>query len=272
MAGKRGKKALDATPLLNFQGTKMEQLKQLYDQWYGCQRCVLHTFRSGDDEENKEIVFGEGNPNAKVMIVGEAPGAEEAECGVPFVGAAGKLLNQILATTSSDPGIQELYKWYHGVRHTPENQDHFHSKMLEWRKEEFFITNVVACRPPENRAPTHPEAVACWERLYNTVYIVDPWLIIASGKSAIETLVRKKVEITKKRGELFDTEFKGRVATYRVPVIATLHPSYLLRIADYKNKTGTYVQTLRDFLWAFKYVDGLKQKLLGIQTPPRPEV
>jgi uracil-DNA glycosylase family 4 len=270
---KRSKKEEEVVPLHSFEGTKMGQLTQLYDQWYGCERCPLHQTREDEDgEPTKEIVFGEGNPDARIMIVGEAPGAEEAASGVPFVGASGKLLNQILAATSGDQHIQELAKWYNSVRHTPDNQTQFHEQMLAWRKEEFFIANIVACRPPDNKTPTHPEAQACWERLYNTIYIVDPWLIIASGKLAVETLTGKKVEITKKRGDLFDVEIQGRLVPYRVPVIATLHPSYLLRVADHKNKAGSYVQTLRDFRWAFTYVDGLKQRHLGIPAPFRIEI
>ena len=262
------KKALEVVPLQRFQGTKMEKLKQLYDQWYGCSKCQLSGFRP---EGNGDIVFGEGNPDAKIMIVGEAPGAEEESTGVPFVGASGRLLNQILAATSDDPGIQELNKWYNQVRHSEGNQNHFHEKVLEWRTQEFFITNVVACRPPDNRTPTHPEAKACWERLYNIIYIVDPWLIIASGKPAIETLVKKQIEITKKRGELFDVEIPGRLTAYHVPVIATLHPSYLLRVADYKSKAGSFAKTLRDYLWALRYVDGLKHRHLGTPLPYRPD-
>jgi uracil-DNA glycosylase family 4 len=271
---KRSKKEVEEAPLYVFENhlSKMDRLKEIYDKWYGCTRCPLSSHRGTDDELSKEIVFGEGNPDAKIMIVGEAPGAEEVDCGIPFVGASGKLLNQILAATSDNPAIQELAKWYNTERHTPDNQAHFHTQMMEWRKEEFFIANIVACRPPDNRTPTHPEAQACWERLLNTIYVVDPWLIIASGKPAIETLTHKKIEITKKRGELFDVEMPGHMVRYRIPIIATLHPSYLLRVADYKSKTGSYVQTLRDFRWAFTYVDGLKQAHLGTPIPFRPEI
>lgn len=272
---KRSKKEEEVVPLyeLDRHLSKMDRLKEIYNKWYGCKRCPLALTRvDGESEPTDDIVFGEGNPDAKIMIVGEAPGAEEEATGIPFVGASGKLLNQILAATAGDPGIVELAKWYQGVRHTPDNQAHFHDQMLEWRKQEFFIANIVACRPEDNKTPTHPEAQACWERLYNTIYVVDPWLIIASGKLAIETLTGKKVEVTKKRGELFDVEFQGRLTPYRIPVIATLHPSYLLRVADHKNKNGNYVQTLRDFNWALTYVDGLKFRHLGIPVPTRLEI
>lgn len=267
------KKALELIKPQILQGTKAERLKQLYEQWYDCKKCILHGFRRRADtaEPLADIVFGEGNPDAKVMIVGEAPGGEEEASGIPFVGPSGKLLNQILAAISDDTGIQELLKWYDTVRHTPETQNHFHEKVQEWRHTEFFLTNTVACRPPENRTPTNPEMRACWPRLLDIINIVDPWFIIASGKAATEALVRKNVEITKKRGELFDVDIPGLVTNYKKPVLATLHPSYLLRIADYRSKTGSFVQTIRDYLWAMKYVDGLKKHHLGIPIPHRPE-
>jgi uracil-DNA glycosylase family 4 len=273
MAEKKTKKVQEEATLHSFQGTKMERLKQLWEQyWYGCSRCILHTFRRGDNGEPfPDIVFGDGNPDAKIMIVGEAPGAEEDVCGIPFVGPAGKLLNQILASVSDDPGIQELYKWYSSIRHTKENIDHFHEKMLEWRRQEFFITNTVACRPPDNRTPTHPEVKACWERLLNIIDIVDPWLIIASGKSAVEVLVHRQIEITKKHGEIFDVEIPGHLTTYKKPVMATLHPSYLLRQADWKNKKGSFMQTVHDYLQAMRFVDGLKLHHLGTPIPKRLE-
>lgn len=269
------KKALDLIRPQALKGTKAERLSQLYDQWYGCKKCLLHSFRldANSGEPLSDIVFGEGNPDAKIMIIGEAPGAEEEGCGVPFVGAAGKLLNQILAATASDVGIQELYKWYNKeARHTPDNQNYFLEKILEWRKSEFFITNMVSCRPPDNRTPTNPEMRACWPRLLDIINVIAPWFIIASGKAAIEGLVKKKVEISKKRGELFEIDVQGLVTTYKVPVMATLHPAYLLRVADYKNKNGSFMQTVRDYLAAMKYVDGLKHRHLGIPIPARPEI
>ena len=267
------KKVAEVTPLPVLQGTKMEKLQQLYEQWYGCQRCILSTFRIGEDGAPfNDVVFGDGNPDAKIMLVGEAPGAEEETSGVPFIGPSGKLLNTILAATSSDPDIQQLWGWFNNTRHTRDVEQEFHEKMQTWRKQEFFTTNVVACRPPDNRTPTHPEVKACWERLYNLIYIVDPWFIITFGRPAIETLVRKQVEVTKKRGTLFDVDVQGRLTNYRVPVMCCLHPSYLLRVADYKNKSGNYIKTVRDMLSALKYVDGLKHRLLGIPLPYRPEM
>lgn len=257
--------------LHRYEGTKAERLQQLWSQqWYGCKRCILSDYRINSvGAPFEDIVFGEGNPDAKVMIVGEAPGDEEETTGIPFVGASGKLLNQILAATSDDPGIQELYRWYNNTRHTNDVMEQFHSQMLEWRKKEFFITNVVGCRPPENRTPTAIEVKACRDRLYNIIHIVDPWLIITSGKPAIEGLLHKTVEITKQRGSVFEVDLPGLVTTYRKEVVATLHPAYLLRQADWKTKTGSFMKTLKDFRYAFDRIDMMKQKYLGEPIPYR---
>jgi uracil-DNA glycosylase family 4 len=271
-ASKRKKAPEEVVPLQRFQGTKMEKLKQLYDQWYGCERCQLHNFRcEANGDPYKDLVFGEGNPDSKIMIIGEGPGAEEDATGVPFVGAAGRLLNQILAATSDNAEIQEAHKKYNSTRHTTETQGEYHQKILAWRTQEFFITNLVACRPPENRTPSNLESKACWERLLNIIYIVDPWFIIAAGKPTIEALTHKKVEVTKKRGEIFDVEIPGRITSYTIPVMATLHPSYLLRVADYKSKEGSFARTLRDYRGALSYVDGLKLRHYGTPIPYRPQ-
>lgn len=268
---KKGKKLEILAPLYNFQGTKQEQLLQVYNQWYDCKRCLLHTFRCNPNGDPlPDIVFGEGNPDAKIMIVGEAPGEEEQATSYPFYGPAGRLLDMILGRVSDNPGIQELYEWFKKVRHTKENQEHFHDQLRQWRHDEFFITNAVSCRPLDNRPPTPNELAACWERLCNIIYVVDPWLIIASGRTALEALTHKKNEITKKRGTLFEVNITGRVVpTYKVPVMATLHPSYLMRLADWNSKNGMYMQTLRDYMEAMRIVDNRKFRDLGIPIPHR---
>lgn len=271
MAERKARKALEVVPLQTFSGSKMEQLKQLYDQWYGCKRCQLSTFRlDADGTPGDDIVLGDGNPDAKIMIIGEAPGEEEQNSGVPFVGPSGRLLNQILSAVSDDVGIQELVRWYNTGRRAPSDTEHFHAEVFKWRQHEFYITNIVACRPPDNRLPTKPEIEACWERLYNLIYIVDPWFIITSGKAAIEALVRKVIEITKLRGSIFDVDLPGRVAPYKIPVMATLHPSFLLRTADWKLKNGMFMKTVKDFLAAMRFVDELAFRNLGTPIPRRP--
>lgn len=255
-----------------YEGSKMERLHQLYNDWYGCERCLLASFRANDKGPQKDICFADGNPDAPVMIIGEAPGAEEDATKVPFIGPSGRLLNLILATVSDNPEVKAAFAAYNRGRKTNADKEEFHTKVLEWRKQEFFITNVVACRPPDNRTPTKPEIKACWPRLHNMIDIVDPWLIITSGKAAITTLAKRNIELTKLRGKLIDVDIQGRVTTYKKMVMPTLHPSFLLRAADYKSKTGSYSQTVRDIRSALVYVDVLKNMYFGTPIPQRPDI
>jgi uracil-DNA glycosylase family 4 len=234
--------------------------------WYGCTRCELCNFRTSPD-----VVFADGSTEAKIMIIGEAPGAEEEAARLPFIGPSGKLMNQILCQLSDDVGMQELWKWYNkpGNRNAASVQD-FHKKVFEWRDKEFFITNVVACRPPENGTPTRIHTQACWERVLNLIYIVDPILIIASGATAAATVAQRNFEITKYRGQLHDIEIPGRSGKMvKYPMMPTLHPSYLLRRADYKDLNGDYAKTVRDFASALKIVDRLKNQYYGTPIPER---
>lgn len=271
----RPKKVMDnllGTPLPVISGSKEEQLKQLFDQWYGCTKCMLGDFRQDAiGNPSKEICFADGNPDANVMIIGEAPGEEEEATSIPFVGQSGKLLNQILAQVSDDTGIKELAKWYSKASRTKDNVNYFHEKVFEWRRKEFFITNVVSCRPEDNRTPTPVEIKACWDRLAQMIYIVDPMIIISCGKTAIETLLHKSVEITKDRGKMFDITIPGRVGRVTYPTMAILHPSALLRKADWGVRGGDYDKTRGDVLAAMRVVDGLRRRYFGTLIPVRLE-
>lgn len=271
---KRGKKAVKIPPpniLENFQGTKQERLQQLYSKWYGCLKCPLGELRAC--EGNQDIVFGHGNPDAHILIVGEAPGEEEEATGIPFVGKAGQLLNQILAFTSADPEIRQAQEDYTKSSHSNYNQKKirsYHEYIEEWRFNEFFLTNAVACRPPENATPTTDQIKQCWDRLWNIIYIVDPWLIVACGNSALAAVMRKvQVKITAARGRIYDVEFDGHVGPVTYPVIPVFHPSYLLRKADWKVPGGDYEKTVKDWRMALKAVDFLRHSNLGIPIPTR---
>ena len=255
----------------NFSGTKMEQLHQLYDKWFGCQKCTLGQLASCRPEH--EIVFGEGNPDAHVLIVGEAPGAEEEVARVPFVGPSGLLLNQLIAGSSADPDVRDAFKQYGSMSHGVRNKasiDEFHDFMFEKRHAEFFITNAVSCRPPDNRQPTQEELKTCWERLWNIIYIVDPWVIIACGNSALSAVMRKvSVKITAMRGSVYDVEYPGRVGPITYSVFPTFHPSYLLRKADWRVKDGDWGKTKKDFMKAMQVLDFLRERYMGTPIPKR---
>jgi DNA polymerase len=132
------------------------------------------------------------------LFVGEGPGADEDECGEPFVGKAGKLLDAMLAAIDLQRG--------HGV----------------------YIANAVKCRPPDNRTPEADETAACWPFLARQIELIQPWLIVTLGKPAAQTLLQQEVKIADARGKVHD--FAG------IPLIVTYHPAYLLRNLPDKSK------------------------------------
>ena len=154
-----------------------------------CQKCPLGKTR-------KNFVFGMGNPQAEVMFVGEAPGADEDAQGLPFVGRAGQLLTKIIESTKT------------------------------WKREDVFICNVLKCRPPGNRTPLPEEVDQCRPYLEEQIRVIQPKLIMALGASAAQALLRTKDSVGKLRNRWH--EFEG------VPLRVTYHPAALLRFDGYK--------------------------------------
>jgi uracil-DNA glycosylase len=158
-------------------------LAALRDEAYGCHACGLAGSRNS-------VVFGEGSPNAELLVVGEAPGADEDASGRPFVGRAGRLLTLMLAAVG-------------------------------FRREEVYICNVLKCRPPGNRNPQESEVAACSGYLRRQVELVGPRVVIACGTFAAQTLLQSTLPIGRLRGSAH--QYGG------VPLIATYHPAALLR-------------------------------------------
>ncbi len=154
-----------------------------------CKRCRLC-------ETRKSIVFGSGNEEAKLVFVGEGPGADEDEQGIPFVGRAGQLLTQMIDNTAAKEGIPISRK-------------------------DVYIANVVKCRPPENRTPLPDEMATCGQFLYRQLTTVKPKAICALGATAMKALLNTRDGITKLRGQWHKWQ--------DIPVMITYHPSYLLR-------------------------------------------
>lgn len=149
----------------------------------GCNRCKLYKTR-------QNIVFGTGNKNARVMFIGEGPGADEDRQGEPFVGRAGRLMNLAFETLGID-------------------------------RNEVYIANVVKCRPPSNRNPENDEAMACLNYLRNQVILVKPEIIVLLGSVALKNILGQEYGITASRGKWF--EKKG------IKYMPTWHPAALLR-------------------------------------------
>ncbi len=172
-----------------------------------CMRCPLCC------EGRKQVVNSEGNQSARLMFVGEAPGADEDAQARPFVGRAGQLLNKII-------------------------------EAIGLKREEVFIGNVNRCRPSQNRTPTMAEAAVCKPFLLREIAIVRPAVIVVMGNTAMKNLLDTKEGITKLRGTFQD--YKG------IKVMPTFHPAYLLRDPSKKRETWEDMKTVREYLNTLK--------------------
>ena len=179
---------------------KEERLATLRSQWQNCQDCNLAHGRNC-------LVFGEGNPRAGIMFIGEGPGRDEDRQGKPFVGSAGKLLDKLLTLA----GLS---------------------------REEVYIANVVKCRPPSNRVPKEEECAACLPKLLLQIQIINPQVIVLLGATALRAFFGKTVRITKERGSFKD--FQG------IRVMPTFHPAALLRDASKKPLVWEDMQAVQE--------------------------
>jgi uracil-DNA glycosylase family 4 len=170
--------------IVAFSANRAEALSAIRADIGECTRCKLHTLG------RTKIVFGVGNPQANLMFVGEAPGADEDIQGEPFVGRAGQLLTKII-------------------------------EAIDLKRENVYIANVIKCRPPQNRNPEPDEVATCEPFLFRQIDVIKPTVIVALGKFAAQTLLRTLDPISRLRGRVF--EYRG------AKLIPTFHPAYLLR-------------------------------------------
>src|SRR5919109_3064693 len=168
-----------------------------------CTRCKLQAMG------RRQIVFGVGNPEADLMFVGEAPGADEDLQGIPFVGRAGQLLTKII-------------------------------EAIGLRRDDVYIANVIKCRPPENRNPDPDEVETCEPFLFQQIDIIKPKVIVALGKFAAQTLLRTLDPISRLRGRVYD--YRG------AKLVPTFHPAYLLRNPASKREVWEDMKRVRALL------------------------
>ena len=168
-----------------------------------CSRCKLHALG------RRQVVFGVGNPDARLMFVGEAPGADEDIQGVPFVGRAGQLLTKII-------------------------------EAIGLRREDVYIANVIKCRPPQNRNPEQDEVDTCEPFLFQQIDVIKPTVIVALGTFAARALLRTLEPISRLRGRVF--EYRG------AKLIPTFHPAYLLRNPSSKREVWEDMKLVRSLL------------------------
>jgi len=163
--------------------TRISELETLKEKVSTCDKCGLSKTRNN-------VVFGSGSPKAKLMFVGEAPGADEDKQGLPFVGRAGQLLTKIIES-------------------------------MGLSREDVYIANILKCRPPENRPPLPEEILACSDNLKKQVELIKPRVICTLGKFASQTLLNTETTISDLRGKF--SQYCG------IKVMPTFHPAYLLR-------------------------------------------
>jgi len=178
------------------------ELAALREAAEACTRCRLAQGR-------QKVVFGAGNPAADLMLIGEAPGAEEDRQGLPFVGAAGELLTKIIGA-------------------------------IEMRREDIYIANILKCRPPGNRDPQPDEVAACRGHLERQIELIQPKVIVALGRIAAQALLGNDSPIGQMRGQWY--RVRG------IPTMVTYHPAALLRNQGLKRPTWEDMQQVRDRL------------------------
>ncbi len=178
---------------------KAESLSELNSLICDCKKCQLGATRN-------KFVFGVGNPNAHAMLIGEAPGADEDKQGEPFVGRAGKLLNDIL-------------------------------KAVKLKRDDVYIANILKCRPPGNRDPQPNEMETCIPYLHKQIELIKPKIILCLGRVAANGLLGKKLSLSDLRQNIY--EFNG------IKVLATYHPAALLRNPNWKRGCWEDVQKFR---------------------------
>ena len=188
---------------LAVRGSKAKDLRELKQLIANIKNCELK-------KNSKNIVFSDGNPNAKIMIVGEGPGANEDLEGVPFIGRTGELLDKMLSSINLD-------------------------------RSNVYITNVVNYRPQENRNPTEEEITRYLPYLIKHIEIVDPKILILLGSAALNAVIGSDQVISKVRGKWIDK----KIGKCRTSVIASFHPAFLMRQPDQKKMSWVDLKMIR---------------------------
>ena len=187
-----------------FTGTKIEKLNKL--------KKKIELIKNCDLKKNvTNLVFGDGNINSKIMVIGEGPGANEDKEGKPFVGRAGKLLDQMLEAINLD-------------------------------RTKVYISNVVNYRPPENRKPTEVEIKRYFPYLENHIQIINPKILVLLGSTALNTIVGNEVVISKARGKWIQKE----IGTIKPWIIASFHPAFLMRQPEQKKLAWIDLKMIRE--------------------------
>ena len=188
----------------SFNGTKLQKLEKLKKNIQLIKNCQLK-------KSATNIVFGDGNANAKIMIIGEGPGAQEDADGIPFVGRAGKLLDKMLES-------------------------------IHLNRKKVYISNVVNYRPPANRRPTEEEIVRYLPYLRSHIEIINPKILVLLGSTALNTIIGNEEVISRARGKWIQKE----IGTVKPWIIASFHPAFLMRQPEQKKRAWIDLKMVRD--------------------------
>lgn len=227
---------------------KRERLRALRSSWIDCQKCDLC-------ESRTNVVFGEGNPEADILVIGEAPGENEDYEGRPFIGVAGQILNEFLDSCALS------------------------------REDDVYVTNVVGCRPTvegindrtgepkiDNRPPSKDEREACRPRVLEIIYIIDPLLIVTIGKVPFQVLFGRAPKMESLRGHMQTLHLAGRHDTdLRYAVLPMYHTAFLNRTHD-RRAEGPWGKTMTDWVKVCNVIDYLRSAYYGIEPPNREEI
>ena len=197
-------KRIGKNTTFTFNGTKSEKLNNLKKKIQAIKNCDLK-------KNATNLVFGDGNINSKIMIIGEGPGANEDAEGKPFVGRAGKLLDKMLASIKLD-------------------------------RDKVYISNVVNYRPPENRKPTESEIERYLPYIETHIQIINTKILVLLGSTALNTLIGNEVVISKARGKWMQKE----IGTIKPWVIASFHPAFLMRQPEQKKLAWIDLKMIRE--------------------------
>jgi len=190
--------------------------EQLQEEYQNCQRCPILT------KSRTQVVFGSGNKNAEILFIGEAPGANEDKQGIPFCGASGKILDELLQSINLS------------------------------REEDIFITNTILCRPPENRNPLSEEVENCRDRLEELIRIIRPKVIVTIGNYATNRIINK-TGIKSIKGKVFSINKEWG----KIKVVPVIHPANYL----YSGRNPDLLKKMKeDFQAVAKLIDDNKQK------------
>lgn len=181
-----------------------------------CKKCPLNLTRT-------QVVKGQGNKNTDIMFIGEAPGKNEDLEGIPFCGAAGNFLNELL-------------------------------KSIDLKREEVYITNIVKCRPPQNRDPTNEEKKICSKYLLAEIYYIKPKLIVTLGRHSMYFFLGENTKISQVHGKFFNIEKKINNEIFKINLLPLYHPAVALYNASLKDTLKKDFFAIKDFLTKNKII------------------